>query len=91
MEYIIGAIWSALELLCVTFFNGAFLSKKTCKKRNAVVFVAIWGFTNLYTYLPISPFLRQIFLPFIYAGVSLILYNGTYIAHIFYQSSVTYL
>lgn len=83
MEYIISTIWSALELLCVTFFNGAFLSKKTSKKRNAIVVVAIWGFTNLYTYLPISPFLRQIFLPFIYAGVSLILYNGTYIAHIF--------
>ena len=83
MEYIISAIWSALELLCVAFFNGAFLSKKASKKRNAVVVVAIWGFTNLYTYLPISPFLRQIFLPFIYAGVSLILYNGTYITHIF--------
>lgn len=83
MEYVISAIWSALELLCVAFFNGAFLAKKNSKKRNAVVAVAIWGLTNLYTYLPISPFLRQIFLPFIYAGISLILYNGTYTAHIF--------
>lgn len=83
MEYVISAIWSALELLCVAFFNGAFLAKKNSKKRNAVVAVAIWGLTNLYTYLPISPFLRQIFLPFIYAGISLILYSGTYTAHIF--------
>lgn len=33
MEYVISAIWSALELLCVALFNGAFLVKKTEKKR----------------------------------------------------------
>lgn len=83
MEYIISATWSALELLCVALFNGAFLAKKDRKKRNIVIIATIWILTNVYTYLPISPFLRQIFLPFIYAGISLLLYNGTYVAHVF--------
>lgn len=32
MEYVISAIWSALELLCVALFNGAFLVKKPERK-----------------------------------------------------------
>lgn len=83
MEYVISAIWSALELFCVALFNGAFLARKSRKKSDAVIVVTIWIFTNVYTYLPISPFLRQIFLPFIYAGISLLLYEGTCVTHIF--------
>lgn len=90
MEYVISAIWSALELLCVALFNGAFLVKKPRKKSDTVIIVTIWIFTNVYTYLPISPFLRQLFLPFIYAGISLLLYMGTYTAH-FFLSVICYI
>lgn len=90
MEYVISAIWSALELLCVALFNGAFLVKKTRKKSNMVIIVAIWIFINIYTHLPITPLMRQLYLPIIYAGISLLLYMGTYFAH-FFLSVICYI
>lgn len=39
MEYVIGALWIALEILCVILFNGAFLSKKEFKKGFVKFFV----------------------------------------------------
>lgn len=83
MEYIISAIWSALELLCVSLFNGAFLVKKSMKKGNVFSIVAIWIIIDVYTHLPIAPLMRQLFLPVIYAGISLLLYEGTIYAHLF--------
>ena len=38
MEYVISAIWSALELLCVALFNGAFLVKKPRKKSESQIY-----------------------------------------------------
>lgn len=90
MEYVIGAIWSALELLCVALFNGAFLMRKSRKKSNVVIIVTIWIFINAYTHLPIPPLMRQLFLPIIYAGMSLFLYAGTYFVH-FFLSVICYI
>lgn len=83
MEYVISAIWSALELFCVILFNGAFLTRKPKKKSDLIVVGMIWILTNIYTYLPISPFVRQIFLPLVYAGISLALYEGSCVVNIF--------
>lgn len=83
MEYVISAIWSALELFCVILFNGAFLTRKPKKKSDLIVVGMIWILTNIYTYLPISPFIRQIFLPLVYAGISLALYEGSCVVNIF--------
>lgn len=90
MEYIISAIWSALELLCVALFNGAFLVKKTMKKSNVFFIAAIWIIIDVYTHLPIAPLMRQLFLPVIYAGISLLLYEGTIYAH-FFLSVICYI
>lgn len=90
MEYVIGAVWSALELLCVALFIGAFLMRKSRKKSNVVIIVTIWIVLNVYTHLPIPPFMRQLFLPIIYAGMSLLLYSGPYFAH-FFLSVICYI
>lgn len=83
MEYVISAIWAALELSCFILYNGAFLIRKTRKKSDAFAIVAIWIFTSIYAQLPINQLLKQLCLPFIYAAISLLLFEGTYVAHIF--------
>ena len=83
MEYVISAIWSALELFCFILFNGAFLVRKARKKSDILAVAAIWIFTSVYAYLPINQFLKQLCLPFIYAWISVLLYEGTYVAHVF--------
>ena len=90
MEYVISAIWSALELFCFILFNGAFLVRKTRKKSDAFAIVGIWIFTSIYAHLPINQLLKQLCLPIIYAGISLLLYTGTYFAH-FFLSVICYI
>lgn len=90
MEYVISAIWSALELFCFILFNGAFLLRKTRKKSDAFAIVGIWIFTSIYAHLPINQLLKQLCLPIIYAGISLLLYTGTYFAH-FFLSVICYI
>lgn len=83
MEYVISAIWIGMELLCVIFFNGAFLVKKSKGKYNRLLILVIWISVSFYTYFPINPIFRQILVPLIFSGVSLLIYKGTCIAHIF--------
>ncbi len=83
MEYAISAVWSGLELFCAILFNGAFLASKTRKKHYVLFIVVIWIFVSIYAYFPIHPLFRQFGVPFFYAGISLILYEGTYFSHLF--------
>ncbi len=83
MEYVISAIWSALELLCASFFAGAFLVKRKKKKYNLLFIVTIWILITTYTNCPIPPFFRQFGVPLFYVGISLILYEGTFFSHFF--------
>lgn len=90
MEYVISAIWSGLELSCVILFNGAFVACKTRKKRYVLVIAMMWVLTSIYVYCPIHPLLRQFAWPFFIAGLSLILYEGTYLSH-FFLSVICYI
>lgn len=58
MEYLIGAIWVGLELLCVILFSGSFLQKSTVKKGHIVAVVALWGLVCVYTNLGINHFTK---------------------------------
>lgn len=90
MEYIISPIWSGLELFCIILFNGAFLTRKTRKKSKNIIIALIWIFVSAFTHLPIHPLLRQLLLPFIYAGISMLLYEGSCVAH-FFLSVICYI
>ena len=82
MEYLIGAVWIGLELLCAIFFNGAFLAKKSRKKYHILIIFSIWIFMALYTNLSINHYIKQLLLVIIFTGISLLLYKGTLVAHI---------
>lgn len=83
MEYFISGIWMGLELLCIICFNGAFLIKRDGIKHKSFIIVTVWAFVSVYTHLPINQLARQIMVPLIFSGVSLLLYKGSYIAHFF--------
>lgn len=82
MEYLIGAIWVGLELLCVILFSGSFLQKSTVKKGHIVAVVALWGLVCVYTNLGINHFTKQLLIVIIYAVISRMLYCGTFTVHI---------
>ncbi len=83
MEYVISAVWSGLELFCAILFNGAFLASKTRKKHDVLFIVGIWVLITTYSNCPILPLFRQLGVPLFYAGISLLLYEGTYFLHLF--------
>lgn len=83
MEYIISAVWSGLELVCAILFNGAFLASKTRKKHDVLFIVVIWILITTYSNCPVPPLFRQLGVPFFYAWISLLLYEGTYFLHLF--------
>lgn len=82
MEYIIGAIWNAIEILCVILFNGAFLQKKKINRDCIYKTLLIFLFTCVYTNLPLNHFLKQILTLSVYTLVSICLLQGTCVVHI---------
>lgn len=82
MEYVIGAVWVGLELLCAIIFNGSFLSEKRIQKQNIIAIIIIWAFACVYTNTSINQLVKQLLLVIIYTGISITLYHGTYIVHI---------
>lgn len=82
MEYIISAVWIGLELFCGILFSGAFLPKRNSIKRKILLIVTIWLCVCIYTNLPINQLIKQIFLVLTFTGISLLLYEGTYVVHI---------
>lgn len=82
MEYVIGAVWIGLELLFAILFSGSFLTKKNITKQRIIAIVVIWMFVCVYTNVSINPFIQQLLLIVIYATISMMMYQGTYIVHI---------
>ena len=82
MEYIISAVWIGLELFCGILFSGAFLPKRNSIKRKILLIVTIWLCVCIYTNLPINQLIKQIFLVLTFTGISLLLYERTYVVHI---------
>ena len=82
MEYVIGALWVGLELLCAIYFNGSFLPEKKVQKHHIVAIIIIWMFTCVYTNTSINQLVKQLLLVIIYAGISMMLYRGNCIVHV---------
>lgn len=78
MEYVIGAVWVGLELLCTILFSGSFLQKKTKGKRHIVMLIFAWCLICTYTNIEINPFVKQLLFVLICVGTSRILYHGTF-------------
>ena len=82
MEYVIGAIWSSLELLCVSLFNGAFLPKYGFTRTRFYAIMIIWSFACVYPNVPMNQFAKQILTVVIYTILSLYIYRGTFFDHL---------
>lgn len=82
MEYVVGAIWVGLELLFAILFSGSFLTKKNITKQRIIAIVVIWIFVCIYTNMSINPFIQQLLLVAVYATISKLMYQGTYVVHI---------
>ena len=78
MEYVIGALWSGLELFCCFLFNGAFLPQKGFNKNCVYKVLIVWIFVCIYTNIPINQFVKQVLTVVVYTILSMILYRGTY-------------
>ena len=83
IEYAISAVWIGLEFLCAILFNGSFLARRKIKKHHIMVILVVWVCTCIYTNSPINQFVKQLLLMLIYIGISEMLYQGTYVVHIF--------
>lgn len=82
MEYVIGAIWSGLELICVVLFNWAFLPQKEFRKKSLYGTLLIWIFGCIYTNISINQFIKQILTIAVYTALSIFWLQGTFTVHI---------
>lgn len=82
MEYVISGVWNALELLCLSFFNGAFLSKKPVKKQDILWAFFAWTFACIYSNIPMNYFVKPVLSVAIYTILSIILYQGTFLVRV---------
>ena len=82
MEYVIGAVWALLELVCFSLFCKAFLERKANVQKSlllyAATFCVLFVFTNI---VDISPF-QQIVTIGTYVFLSFCLYRGHWLRHI---------
>lgn len=81
MEYIIGAIWSGLDLFCCFLFNGAFLLQRNLSKKYAYKVLLIWLFVCIYTNISINQYIKLVLTVTIYTVLSILLLQGTFPVH----------
>ena len=82
MEYIIGGLWSGLELLASLFFSGAFLSRREKKWYQPLLFFSAWIFVCVYTNLELNRMIMQILSIMVYAALSCVVHDGKWYLHI---------
>lgn len=82
MEYVVGAIWSGLDLLGCFLFNGAFLPKRNLNKGYVLKAVAIWIFCCAYTNIPINQYIKLVLSVTVYTVLSAVLLQGTFSVHV---------
>lgn len=81
MDFVLGATWTTLELICVSQFSGAFLSKKDFNKSDAYKFFLTWLFVCTYPFTPINQFFKVFLTITVYSVTSMLQYHGKYIVH----------
>ena len=82
MEYIIGGLWSGLELLASLFFSGAFLSRREKKWYQPLLFLSAWIFVCVYTNLELNRIIMQTLSIMVYAALSCVVHDGKWYLHI---------
>lgn len=82
MEYLIGALWSGLDLFCCYLFNGAFLPKKDLSKKFCSRVLLLWLFVCLYTNITINQYIKMFLTIAIYIMISIFLLQGTFAIHV---------
>lgn len=83
MEYIIGALWSGLDLFCCFLFNGAFLPQKNLRKNCVPKVFLVWFFVCVYTNISINQYIKLFLTVTIYTVLSMLLLQGTFAVHAF--------
>lgn len=81
MEYIVGALWSGLELVCCYLFNSAFLPQKDLSKKRIFIVLLIWSFACLYTNIAINQYIKLFLTLTICTVLSAVLLQGTFAVH----------
>ncbi len=82
MEYLVGALWSGLELICCYLFNSAFLSPKELNKKRISGALLIWLFACFYTNITINQYTKLALTLAVCTGLSVILLQGNWAVHI---------
>lgn len=82
MEYVVGALWIGLELVCCYLFNAAFLPKKDLSKKRIFKVLLIWLFACVYTNIAINQYIKMVLTLTIYTVISATLLKGTFAIHI---------
>lgn len=59
MEYVISAVWIALEVICCMIFYAAFFKVKRSRSQAFLLFLAVWIIILVYSNLGINKTLRQ--------------------------------
>lgn len=54
MEYVVGPIWSLLDLIAIIMFSSSFLKKREHSRKQIVCFLVIWVASSIYSNLGIS-------------------------------------
>lgn len=81
MEYVIGALWSGLELVCCYLFNSAFLSQKDLNRNRIFQVLIVWLFACFYTNIEINQYLKLVLTLISHTILSAILLHGTLAVH----------
>lgn len=82
MAYVIGAIWTLIEIQSLFFFNSAFLFKKDIPKKNIYNSLLVWFIICVYSNLPINSFVKLLLTVFSFTVLSMNLLQGTLVIHI---------
>lgn len=82
MEYVIGALWSGLDLFGCFLLHGAFLPQRDLNKRYVPKILAIWIFCCIYTNIPMNQYVKLVLSVTVYTVLSVLLLQGAVSVHI---------
>ena len=82
MEYVIGAVWNLLEVVCFSLFCKAFLERKANEQKSLLFYAAAICFLFVFTHIVnIAPFQQMVTIA-TYIFLSFCLYRGHWLRHI---------